>query len=133
MLHRDFDLRRQIVDDGQRLACYGGGMTQDEVKALSQLRECVRRRRLFNRIFTPELLAEMTAFFGLDKRVFAFRVGLDGKYDPLDAMRTDTVRGVIESLRWEADEQQLKDALKLLEETEKAAKDDSVMEEVEHA
>lgn len=114
---------------------YGDGMTHREKNALEVLRRTVERRRLFHKVFSEEVLEELQHLFGLDKRVFAFRVGPDGKYDPLDAMRDDTLRGVIASLRWEADAAQLQEAEKLMQEALAAAKEEYFEPdgEVEHA
>lgn len=100
-------------------ACYGAAMTQEEKKLLKGLRRTVRRRRLFASVFTEEVLEQMAHLFGVQRRLFSFAQGADGAYDPLQAMRVDTLRGVIDTLRYEASPDSVKRAAAALEQAEK--------------
>lgn len=91
-------------------------MTNEQ--ALDVLRRTVARRELFHSVFTPAVLDEMENLFGVENRVFSFRQTDAGKYDPLDAMRCDTLRGAIALLRFEADGANLSKARALLAEAE---------------
>lgn len=62
----------------------------------------VRRRELFAAAFTPELMEALEAWMGVKDAIFAFVPGeKDGKLDPLEACRFDTLMGIVRGIRFE--------------------------------
>lgn len=77
-------------------------LTKQEMMEVQRAERTVARRKLFARHLTDEVLEAMEELFGVRERMFAFRQ-VGGAYDPLDAMRTDTLKGAVAALRYERD------------------------------
>lgn len=61
----------------------------------------VRRRELFEAAFSPEVLDALESWLGVKEAIFAFAPGADGKLEPLEACRVDTLMGVMRGIRFE--------------------------------
>lgn len=66
--------------------------------AVATQRKVVARRELFARVFTPEVMDELSDFLQVKDVIFAFR----GDMDPYSACQTDTKLGVLRGIAWEA-------------------------------
>ncbi len=78
--------------------------TEYQNALLEEARATVKRRELFHRVFTPEVLDELDKYLGTDSMIYAFK---EEDTDPLLAMRRDTLMGIMRSLRHESAEEQL--------------------------
>ena len=76
-------------------------LTQQEQREIRKAEALVRRRKVLAQHITDEVLEAMVDMFDLKERIFMFSAKPDGQYDPLQAMRYDTLRGCIEALKFE--------------------------------
>ena len=70
-------------------------------REIEHVENLVRRRKVLAQHITDEVLEAMVDMFDLKERIFMFSAKPDGQYDPLQAMRYDTLRGCIEALKFE--------------------------------
>lgn len=76
----------------------------EEERVTLELQEAVcRRRALFAKHLTPEVLDAIAEFAGVQDCIFAFTVDKEGKFDVLTAMRRDTLAGIIRALHYEVE------------------------------
>ena len=66
--------------------------------AVATQRKVVARRELFARVFTPEVMDELSDFLQVKDVIFAFR----GDMAPYSACQADTKMGVLRGIAWEA-------------------------------
>ena len=66
-----------------------------------------RTREVLAKVMTPEALDALACLLGVDGVRFSFQKGRDGAFDTLDAMRVDTLRGVVETLRFETTKERI--------------------------
>lgn len=59
------------------------------------------RRRLLAGALSPQVLDAIAELLGVREQLFSFEAREDGSFDTLRAMRVDTLRGVVETLRYE--------------------------------
>lgn len=72
---------------------------QTEERVMEVQRRVVERRRLFKRVFTPEVMAELGDFLGVKDQIFAF----SGEMDPYRACQQDAKAGVLRGIAWEVE------------------------------
>lgn len=61
----------------------------------------VRRRKVLAQHITDEVLDVLAELFDVKNRLFMFTPRMGGIYEPLEAMRYDTLRGSIDAIRFE--------------------------------
>lgn len=75
---------------------------RDQLQAsIAVQKRVVRRRELFARAFSDDVIAALAEWMGVEDAIFAFVPGKDGKLDPLEACRIDTLMGVLRGIRCE--------------------------------
>lgn len=72
---------------------------QTEEQVMEVQRRVVERRRLFKRVFTPEVLDALGEFLGVKDQIFAF----SGEMDPYRACQQDAKAGVLRGIAWEVE------------------------------
>ncbi|MBR3903236.1 MAG: hypothetical protein IKJ29_06220 [Akkermansia sp.] len=72
---------------------------QTEEQVMEVQRRVVERRRLFKRVFTPEVLDALGEFLGVKDQIFAFQ----GDMDPYKACQLDAKAGVLRGIAWEVE------------------------------
>lgn len=72
---------------------------QTEERVMEVQRRVVERRRLFKRVFTPEVLDALGEFLGVKDQIFAF----SGEMDPYRACQQDAKAGVLRGIAWEVE------------------------------
>ena len=70
-------------------------------REIQHVENLIRRRKILAQHVTDDVLEAMVDMFDLKDRIFMFSAKPDGQYDPLQAMRYDTLRGCIEALKFE--------------------------------
>ena len=80
---------------------YADKLTDKERGIYETALKCRRRRELFVRVFTPEVLDELEDFLGVKDVLFAFQSEGAGGTDPYKAARIDALLGVMRALRFE--------------------------------
>lgn len=70
-------------------------------REIQHVENLIRRRKILAQHITDDVLEAMVDMFDLKDRIFMFSAKPDGQYDPLQAMRYDTLRGCIEALKFE--------------------------------
>ena len=70
-------------------------------REIQHVENLIRRRKILAQHITDDVLEAMVDMFDLKDRIFMFSAKADGQYDPLQAMRYDTLRGCIEALKFE--------------------------------
>lgn len=68
-----------------------------EEQVVETQRMVVERRRLFKRVFTPEVMEALSHFLGVKDQIFAF----SGEMDPYRACQADAKAGVLRGIAWE--------------------------------
>ena len=93
-----------------------------DLDVVERQRRVVERRRLFARVFSPEVLDALGEFLGVKEQIFAF----SGEMEPFRACQDDAKAGVLRGIAWEVEH--LEEAEAALEQMEKELK----MEEVQN-
>lgn len=68
-------------------------------EVVERQRRVVERRRLFARVFTPDVLEALGEFLGVKDQIFAF----SGEMDPYRACQEDAKAGVLRGIAWEVE------------------------------
>lgn len=78
-------------------------LTREEQRELRKAEAVLRRRKVLAQHITDEVLDVLAELFDVKQRLFMFTPKHGGQYEPLEAMRYDTLRGSIEAIRFERD------------------------------
>lgn len=78
-------------------------LTRQEQLEIKNAEALVRRRKVLAQHITDEVLDVLAELFDVKQRLFMFTPKPGGTYEPLEAMRYDTLRGSIEAIRFERD------------------------------
>ena len=76
-------------------------LTQQEQREIRKAEALVRRRKVLAQHITDEVLDVLSELFDVKHRLFMFTPQLGGQYEPLEAMRYDTLRGSLDAIRFE--------------------------------
>lgn len=91
-----------------------------DLEVVERQRRVVERRRLFARVFSPEVLDALGEFLGVKEQIFAF----SGEMEPFRACQDDAKAGVLRGIAWEVEH--LEEAEAALEQMEKELKKEEV-------